>query len=319
MLLRGLFLAVVMGATLLAQAPAVPGRVYAAPRTADGQPDLQGIWNNATITPLERPAEVSSKAVFTPAEAAAYEKKVGDRSNRDIRHSDDGLVAYNEAWYDRGSRVIRSLRTSLITSPADGKIPYTPRALERLTAAAEYASQHPADGPEDVGLAERCILWGTAGPPMLPGPYNDNYQILQTPGYVTIVAEMIHDVRVIPVDSPASARPHPPASIRLWMGDSRGHWEGNSLVVDTTNFSAKTKFRGATENMHLTERFTRTGLDTLSYEFTVEDPATFSRPWSAAIPMNRAKGPIYEYACHEGNYAMTGILAGARAQEKAAK
>ena len=295
---------------ICAQAPAP--KAYTPPRTADGQPDLQGVWNNATLTPLERPAELGSKAFFTPQEAAVYERQTADRSNRDIRHSGDGLVAYNEAWYDRGSRVIASLRTSLITAPTDGKIPYTQQALGRLAAAAEYASQHPADGPEDIGLAERCILWGTAGPPMLPGPYNDNYQIFQTAGSVVIVSEMIHDVRVIPLDG----RPHVAASVRLWMGDARGHWEGNTLVIDTTNFSAKTKFRGATQDMHLTERLTRTGPDTIHYEFTVADPATFTQAWSGAFPMNRADGPIYEYACHEGNYAMTGMLAGARSQEK---
>jgi hypothetical protein len=147
---------------------------------------------------------------------------------------------------------------------------------------------------------------------MLPGPYNDNYQIFQTAGSVVIVSEMIHDVRVIPLDG----RPHVAASVRLWMGDARGHWEGNTLVIDTTNFSAKTKFRGATQDMHLTERLTRTGPDTIHYEFTVADPATFTQSWSAALPMNRAEGPIYEYACHEGNYAMKGMLAGARSQEK---
>jgi hypothetical protein len=295
---------------ICAQAPAP--EAYTPPRTADGQPDLQGVWNNATLTPLERPAELGSKAFFTPQEAALYEKQTAERSNRDIRHSGDGLVAYNEAWYDRGSRVIASLRTSLITSPADGKIPYTRQGLERLAAAAEYASQHPADGPEDIGLAERCILWGTAGPPMLPGPYNDNYQIFQTAGSVVIVSEMIHDVRVIPLDG----RPHLPASVRLWMGDARGHWEGNTLVIDTTNFSAKTKFRGATQDMHLIERLTRTGPETIQYEFTVADPATFTQSWSGVFPMNPAAGPIYEYACHEGNYAMKGMLAGARSQEK---
>lgn len=288
---------------------------YVPPRTAAGQPDLEGIWNNATITPLERPAGLT-KAFFTPAEAAAYEQSFNaDQNNRDRRDGGgavDVARAYNQAWFDRGNRVVESLRTSLITSPADGKIPYAAQALQRLAAAARYASQHPADGPEDLSLTDRCILWYTAGPPMLPGPYNDNYQILQTPGYVVIVVEMIHDVRMIPLDG----RPHLPARVRQWMGDSRGHWEGNTLVVDTTNFSPRTKFRGATENMHLTERFTRTGPDTISYEFTVADPATFSQPWSGEVPMNRAKGPIYEYACHEGNYGMAGVLAGARAEEK---
>ena len=290
----------------------------APPRTPDGQPDLQGIWNNATITPLERPADLAGKAFFTPAEAAAYEKTWLEQNNRDRRAGEgasDVAGAYNQAWFDRGTKVVPTLRTSLIVDPADGKIPYSQEGLKRLAAAAEYSRAHPADGPEDLALTDRCLLWGTAGPPMLPGPYNDNYQIFQTPGYVAIVVEMIHDVRIIPLDG----RPHLPANIRQWMGDSRGHWEGNTLVVETTNFTGKSHFRGATENMRLIERFTRTDANTLTYDFTVEDPATFTKPWSGSVPMAKAAGPIYEYACHEGNYAVPGVLGGARAQEKAAR
>ena len=292
---------------------AVP-KSYTPARTADGQPDLQGMWGNATITPLERPAD-TDKAFYTPAEAAAFEKAFNSEQNSRDRRDGGGAVdvarAYNQSWFDRGTRVVESRRTSLVTS-GDGRIHYTPQAQERLAAAAQHARLHPADGPEDLGLTDRCLLWYTAGPPMLPGPYNSNYQIFQTRGYVAIVSEMIHDVRLIPLD----ARPHIASDVRLWLGDSRGHWDGNTLVVDTTNFNSKTGFRGATADMHVTERFTRTGPDAIRYQFTVADPATFAEPWSGEIPLNRAQGVIYEYACHEGNYGIVGVLGGARAQER---
>jgi hypothetical protein len=172
--------------------------------------------------------------------------------------------------------------------------------------------QSPADGPEDRPLAERCILLANAGPPMIPTAYNNNYQIFQTPDHVAILVEMIHDVRIIPLDG----HPHTPANIRQWLGDSRGRWEGNTLVVTTTNFTDKTNFRGSDENLRLTERFTRVSADTINYEFTVDDPTAFARPWTAAVPMTRTEGPLFEYACHEGNYGMTNLLKGARAAEQ---
>jgi hypothetical protein len=286
------------------------------PKTADGKPDLSGIWTNVTITPLERPADLAGKATFTPAEAAAYEKRMVAENNadrRDLPPEADVGKAYNDAWWDRGSKVVGTLRTSLIVDPPDGRVPpLTPEGQKRVAAARNEARLHPSDGPEDRALSERCLIWPTAGPPMLPSFYNNNYQIYQGPGYVAIDIEMIHDVRIIPTDG----RPHLPPEIRQWMGDSRGHWEGNTLVVDTTNFTDKTRYRGSTQNMHLTEKFTRMDPDTILYEFTVDDPGTFTKPWTAQIPMRRAKGPIYEYACHEGNYAMTGILGGAREAEK---
>ena len=288
---------------------------YTPPRTPDGQPDLQGIWNNATITPLERPAELGSKAFFTPQEAAAYEKKFAVDANRDVRSSNgavDVAGAYNQGWFDRGTKVVPSLRTSLVTDPPDGKIPYSAEGRKRLADAAEHTRVHYMDSAEELTLADRCILWRTAGPPMLPGPYNSNYQIFQTPGYVVIAVEMIHDVRFIPLDG----RPHLPENIRQWLGDSRGHWEGNTLVVDTTNFTDKPRYLSTTGKLHLTERFTRTSADSIAYEFTVDDPTMFAKPWSAAIPLNRSGGPIYEYACHEGNYAVPGILGGARKAER---
>jgi hypothetical protein len=305
----------ILVASMCAGQGLVAKKAWTPPRTADGQPDLQGVWTNATITPLERPADLAGKAFFTPGEAAAYEKRVVENANVDRRRSDisaDVGLAYNEAWWDRGTHVVKTLRTSLIVDPADGKLPALTADGERRAAGlAEQRRLHPADGPENRSLAERCILWGTAGPPMMPGPYNDNYQIFQAPGYVAIVVEMIHDVRIIPLD----ARPHLPSNVRQWLGDSRGHWEGNTLVVETTNFTGKTRFRGASENMRLTERFTRTDPDTILYEYTVNDPATWTKPWTAQVTMAKSNSRVYEYACHEGNYAMTGILTGARAGE----
>ena len=301
-------------------------KAWTPPRTPDGQPDLQGIWTNATITPLERPAELAGKAVLTAGEAAAYEKQVMQQSNRDLRDAPgaaDLARAYNEAWSDGGTKIVGSRRTSLIIDPPDGRVPpLTPGAQRKLDAAREYEQTHSFDGPEDRPLAERCILWPTAGPPMLPGAYNNNYQIFQIPGYVIIAIEMIHDVRVIPLDG----RPHLSANTRQWMGDARGHWEGNTLVVETTNFTSKTSdagagmrrgsFRGTDDQLRLIERFTRTDPNTIVYQFTIDDPTAFTKPWTAEIPMTKTTGPLYEYSCHEGNYAMTGVLSGARAQEK---
>jgi hypothetical protein len=279
--------------------------------------DLQGLWTNATITPLERPKDLASKEFFTEQEAAAYEKRVADNSNRDKRGQTaeaDVAGAYNDFWFDRGSRIVPTRRTSLIVDPPDGKVPpLTPQAQKAADARAKI-SQRPPEGPEEMALTDRCLLWPTAGPPMLPSAYNNNYQILQVPGYVVILIEMIHDVRIIPLDG----RPHLPQHIRQWLGDSRGHWEGNSLVVDTTNFTDNTHFRGADRNLHLIERFTRVDPNTILYEFTVDDPTAFTKPWKAQAPLTKTPGPIYEYACHEGNYSMLNVLQGARAQEKAA-
>ncbi|HEV3197896.1 MAG TPA: hypothetical protein VGZ73_08310 [Bryobacteraceae bacterium] len=316
------FLSAIALALLLALLGPVPAagqkKAWTAPHTPDGQPDLQGYWSSATLTPLERPAELAGKPFLTEQEAAAYEKQLLQTGNRDRREANaetDVGRAYNEFWFERGNKVVGTRRTSLIVDPPDGRIPpLLPEAQKIADAARAYARQHPADGPEDRGLPERCLLWPTAGPPMLPGGYNNNYQIIQSPGYVVILVEMIHDVRIIPLDG----RPHLGSSVRQWMGDSRGHWEGNTLVVDTTDFNGKARFRGADEKMHLTERFTRADPDTLLYEFTVDDPTAFTKPWSAQVPMRKSEGPIFEYACHEGNYGMEGILGGARAEEKKA-
>jgi hypothetical protein len=301
---------------LSAQAKPPAAKSSTPPKTADGQPDLQGYWTNATLTPLERPPQLAGKATMTAEEAAAYVKQIREQGNRDRRGGSaetDVGEAYNDFWFDRGTKIVGSLRTSLIVDPPDGKIPaLTPEAQQRVDAARAYVREHPADGPENRGLAERCLIWATAGPPMLPGPYNNAYQIVQNRDYVVILTEMIHDARVISLDG----RPHLGGGVRQWVGDSRGHWEGNTLVVDTTDFSGKAPFRGSDQNLHLVERFTRSDANTLQYEFTVNDPSAFTKPWSAQIPFARAEGPIFEYACTEGNYAMTDMLAGARAQEQ---
>jgi hypothetical protein len=292
------------------------------PRTPDGQPNLEGIWTNNTLTPLEHPADLRDTPFLTEQAAAKYEQQVVARRDRDLRDPDaevDVGRAYNELFFDQGTRLARidgTIRSSIIVDPSDGRVPpLTPAAQARVNAAREHARLHPADRPQDRSLAERCLFWATAGPPMLPGPYNNIYQIHQTPGYVTILVEMIHDTRIIPLDG----RPHLPSGIRSWMGDSRGHWEGGTLVIDTTNFTNKTAFRGSDEHLHVIERLTRVSPDTILYKFTIDDPTAFTKPWSGEIPLTATPGPIYEYACHEGNYALADILAGARAEEKKAQ
>ena len=280
-------------------------------------PDLQGIWTNATVTPLERPKQFEGKEFLTKAEAAEFEKQAiydanGDR--RDGGADADVGRAYNEFWRDRG-RVVSTMRSSLIFDPPDGKVPpLLPEAQKRNAdiAAARRKVGGALDGPEGRSLQERCLLTPQAGPPMLPANYNSNYQIVQTPNYVAILVEMIHDARIIPLDG----SPHVPKNVRSLMGDSRGHWEGKTLVVETTNFTDKTSFRGASENLHVIERFTRTDENTLLYQFTIDDPTTWAKPWSGEIPMKKVTAPLYEYACHEGNYGMAGVLSGARSEEK---
>ena len=281
------------------------------------EPDLQGIWTNQTITPLERPPELAGKASFTKAEAEAYERQVANENNKDRRDGPadaDVARAYNEAWWDRGTKVVSTLRTSLIVEPEDGRIPpLTPQARAAAQARAEI-QQRPPRGPEDRGVQERCIVGNSVGPPSLPTAYNNNLQIFQSPGVVVIVNEMVHDFRVIRTDG----SPHLPSRFRFWLGDPRGHWEGKTLVVDTTNYNGKVRFRGSDENLHVIERFTSVKPDEILYQFRVEDPTAFERPWAGEIPLHATPGPIYEYACHEGNYGLTGVLAGARADEKRA-
>jgi hypothetical protein len=305
-------------AGMVAQSPAA--KTAAAPHTIDRQPDFQGFWTNDTFTPLERPAELAARAFFTEAEAASELKQRTDRylaQPKDDIHYDDAI------WQGENYGKEVNLRTSLIVDPPDGRLPpLTAAAQQRAAARAAAAKAAPADSAESRSLAERCISWGNVGPPMLPPTYNANLRILQTGDHVVISHEMIHDNRIIPLDG----RPHLPSSIRLLNGDSRAHWEGETLVVDTTNFTNKTNFRGAprstrqdifaSDALHVVERFTRVGLNNIRYQFTVEDAATWTRPWSGEVPLRRFDGPLFEYACHEGNYGLPNILLGARALDK---
>jgi hypothetical protein len=286
-------------------------------RTPWGDPDLQGIWTNATITPFERPTELAGKQIYTEQEAAEFEKRTNERNTVDRPPPPGNPGGYNQFWFDRGTKVVPGRQTSLVVDPPDGRIPpLAAEAQKRSTARAEHQRAHPADSWEDLGEYTRCLTRGLPNA-MTPGFYNHNYQILQAPGYVAILVEMIHEARIIPLDG----RPHLGPNVRQWMGDSSGRWAGNTLVVETTNFSPKAEFRGASANLRLIERFTRTDADTIQYEYTVDDPTTWTRPWTAAIPMTKDGAPeyIFEYACHEGNHAMVNILNGYRAQEKAAE
>ena len=312
------FVLVLVIALTLALQPRVAGQTWQVPRTSWGHADLQGTWSTATITPLERPADLAGKEFFTEKEAADYERQTVERVNRDQRASDaaaDVARAYNDFWWDSGTRVVPTRRTALIVDPPGGRVPpLTPEAEKRQAALAEVRkTRGPADHPEDRNLWERCLTRGLPTA-MLPQVYNNNYQIMQTKDHVVILAEMIHDARVIPLDN----RPHQPGHLRYWMGDSVGRWEGDTLVVETTNFTGKTNYRGSGENLRLVERFTRTAPDILTYLVTVHDPTTFTRPWTIELPVRRSDGAIYEYACHEGNYGLENILRGHRAEERIA-
>ncbi|MGI0149284.1 MAG: hypothetical protein ACREDF_07110, partial [Thermoplasmata archaeon] len=301
----------------LAAGQAAPG-AWTQLRTPWGDPDLRGVWDFRTLTPLERPAELSGKEVLSDEDAAEFERETLRALDKDRRTS-DGLTAaedvrnaYNQFWWDYGTKLTEDKRTSLIVDPPDGRVPpLTPEAQKRADARAA-ALQRPAHGPEDRTVWERCILGFNAGPPMNPGAYNNNVQIFQIPGYAVILTEMVHDARIVPLDG----RPHLPGHIQQWRGDSRGHWEGDTLVVDTTNFTEKTSFRGTGGDLHLVERFTRVDAERLLYEYTIDDPKSLVKTWSAAIPMMKTEEPMFEYACHEGNLGMFHLLQGARAQEK---
>jgi hypothetical protein len=308
------------------QAPSTASRTngtaakpYTPSRTPDGQPDLQGFWTNSTYTPLERPKDVT-KEYYTPEEAAAAIKLAAERENEQTVPGTTADVHYDFSQFglDRSqSTFTQSLRTSLIVDPPEGRIPsMTAEGEKRVAdrAAARKALGGQYDSVQNMPIGSRCIVMAGAGPPMMNAGYNANYQIVQAAGYVMILTEMIHDVRIIPLDG----RPQPPPGVRQWTGVSRGRWEGQTLVVETTNFNGKNPFRGASENMRVTERFTRTAEDTILYKFTIDDPSTWAKPWSAEMPMARTQGPIFEFACHETNYGIANILAGARADEKRA-
>ncbi len=285
-----------------------------ASRTPWGDPDLQGTWTNTTRTPLERPTHLGATEVYTEEQVSELNEQAARNVDRPPPPGETG--AYNSFWMENGER---SRRTSLVVDPPDGRVPYTPRERERADAfAAAINADGAADTWTDRNLYERCITRGLPGT-MMPGFYNHNYHILQAPGYVVIYVEMIHDARIVPLDG----RAHVPASIRQWLGSSRGRWEGDTLVVETTNFTDAVHDRGLTvfgggRDGRLVERFTRVDADTIDYEFTFDDSTVFTRPWTAAIPMTRMEGPLFEYACHEGNYGLENILAGARAEEQAA-
>jgi hypothetical protein len=309
------------GAEQKAKAPA-RAKAWTPPRTPWGEPDLQGVYSNRTITPFERPEEFAGKATLTDEETAELERRVVDRSadKRDGKGTEaDVSRAYNEFWWDRGTKVTTN-RSSLLIDPADGRVPPLTaeaqrRALDEWQQPALRgggANGRGADSYRDRSLFERCITRGMPGA-MSPSAYNNNYRIVQSPGYVVVSIEMLGGTRIIPTDG----RAHVNNGLRQWMGDSRGHWENNTLVVETTNFTNKTLYRGAAENLRLIEHFTRVDADTIDYRFTVEDPTTFTRPWTVAVPYLRTDEQMFEYACHEGNYGMEGILSGARFQEAA--
>jgi hypothetical protein len=305
-----------------ASAPAPANYVPA--RTPDGQPDLEGIWTNATIVPLQRPADYAGKAMLTEQEAAERLKRTmyeWDRDRRDGGNAQDLSRAYGGVWWDAEAQLAPDRRTALIVDPPDGRLPPVTTEAQARIAAIQARTRRLAETAADRTYIERCLWWMAVGPPMLPSfannsPFNtlvSNYRFIQAPGYVVLVHEILHETRIIPLDG----RPHVGSQIRSWMGDSRGRWEGNTLVVETTNFIDRAQFRGAGRNMHLVERFTRTGADTLSYEFTVTDPTTFTKPWTARVPLIPSKGPIFEWACHEHNYGLANILSAARAEERA--
>jgi hypothetical protein len=287
-------------------------KAWTAPRKPDGHPDLEGAWSNASNTPLERPKELGTKEFYTADEFAALVAKrgfLGDRGGPQEVHYDFAQFGMDAMQ----SRFAPNLRTSLIIGP-EGRIPpMLPEAVRRNVERAANAKAHEFDGPEYRSLTERCIVYGELeGPPMLPPMYNNNMQIVENPGYVAILNEMYHDTRIIRTDG----RPHLAPNIRQWRGDSIGRWEGDTLVVDTINFKDQTHFHGSSENLHVVERFTRTGKDMILYQFTVEDPATWAKPWSGELVMGPAIGAIYEFACNEGNYGLADILSGARAEEE---
>ena len=316
-LLTGLFVAA--AAALVVPAP-VAAQSGAGMRTPDGQPDISGIFTFRTLTPLERPAALEGRETLSPEEAAQFEASERIRLNRDLfdpesgapsagyqSRAEGGVLSYNEFWYERGIELTSDKRTSLVVDPPDGRIPYTDehrreRRIRRLNLRNGFADHY-----TDRSLSDRCILGFNAGPPMTSGAYNNNVHILQIPGYVVIVNEMVHNARIIPIDDAA-----PRHGLRQWSGESRGRWEGETFIVETYNFVRETSLRGSSKDTHVVERFRRVDPDTVMYEFTVQDPNNLTGSWTALMPLRRTDGPLFEYACHEGNIGMHGIMAGAR-------
>ena len=301
----------------------------AIPRTAWGAPDLQGVYDFGTATPFQRPAELAGRATFTAEEAAVQEQINAAQFAEGVNTDNLTPPNYNSFWFDNGSGVLTTRQSSLIVDPPDGRLPdFTPQE-ERKAAAERAAGGHPVrlhfggigtDGPEDRGLAERCLLGFNSGPPLMPSAYNNYMQVFQTPDYVVIFAEMVHEARIVPLDGRARLS----RSIPQWLGDGRGRWDGDTLVIETENFRPDRGFSmggrspGPSPRMLLTERLTRVDSDTLLYEYTYDDPEVYSRTFAASLPLRRTDNAVFEYACHEGNYGLMNILVGARAEEAAA-
>jgi hypothetical protein len=316
------------GAPAAAQGKSGPAK-GTVPRTAWGKPDLEGTWDFRTITPLERPDNLAGKEFLTDEEAAKLEKSVVDRNtelderppqpvsaggNVD-RQADGSPGFYNNFWLDGGTKTVGTHRTSLITDPKDGKLPpMTDAARKRQEERRAYLRDHPADSYVDLAAANRCLVGFNAGPPLSPGGYNQNMLIVQTKDYVGLMTEMVHTVRMVPLDG----RPRVSSNVRQWSGDARGHWEGDTLVIETSNFNPERAWRGTSDKMKLVERLTRVDANTLEYNYTVTDPETWTRPWTASTTLRRSEGALYEYACHEGNYSEGNILSGQRAIERKA-
>ncbi len=298
-----------------------------APQTSWGRPDLQGVWDFRTITPLERPERLGDQEFLTEEEAANLDQAAVDRNTRlwgqdaertesggnvDSRGRGEAPGSYNQFWIDSGTRTIDTRRTSLIIDPPNGRMPgLTPAGQRGADERRDRRANPVADSWADFSAGVRCILGFNAGPPFTPSAYNNNMQLFQTEDHVAIMTEMVNTSRVIPLDG----RPGLDAGVRQWSGDSRGHWEGDTLVIETRNFAAKRKWRGTTESMRLVERLTRIDAETLLYEFTVDDPEIWTSPWTASVPLRLNPEPMFEYACHEGNYSMPVMLGGARVEE----
>ena len=318
--------AVALAVAVVVVAPATAGAQSAGSETAmltpDGQPHISGIFTFRTLTPLQRRAALEGRDTLSAEEAAQFEASERIRLNRDLfdpetgapnagyqPRAEGGVLSYNEFWYERGIELTSDKRTSLVVDPPNGRIPFKPEYQEAAQIRRLNLRNGFADHYTDRSLADRCIMGFNSGPPMVSSAYNNNVQILQIAGYVVILNEMVHNTRVIPLDG----RPH--GEVRQWAGDSRGRWEGETLVVETKNFLRETSLGGSSQDTMLVERFRRLDSDTVMYEFTVEDPNNFTRPWTATMPLRRTDGPLFEYACHEGNIGMAGIMAGARRKD----
>ena len=309
-------LCVVAVVVAVASLGAVPATAQGdAPRTAWGQPDLQGVWDFRSITPMQRPEDLADKEFLTEEEAAQLEQ---DAVERDVRlweaaprrtEAGANVGGYNNFWMDRGLKAVGTRRTSLIVDPPNGRMPsMTPDGQRRADDRREYLNENPAGSWLDFSAGVRCVLGFNAGPPFTPSAYNNNMQLFQTPDHVVIVTEMVHTARIVPLDG----RPGLDPDVRQWSGDSRGYWEGDTLVIETTNFDAKRRWRNTTKSARLVERLTRVDDQTLNYEFTVTDPETWTGPWTASVPLVLNPEPMFEYACHEGNYSMPLMLTGQR-------